>query len=220
MMFDIHIEKQFVSAAGRFDLQLQLHSDCRRIVLLGESGAGKSLSMKALAGLLTPERGHITINRQCLFDSQRGINLSPQQRRLAYVFQDYALFPHLNLRQNIGFSLQRGWRNPAADIKHAEVDYWIELFGLQAVASHYPHQLSGGQKQRTALARALIGKPQALLLDEPFAALDTTLRQHMRQELAAMQSQLQLPMLLITHDEEDARLLGDQVFRIHQGRLQ
>jgi molybdate transport system ATP-binding protein len=136
------------------------------------------------------------------------------------VFQDYALFPHLSVRQNIAFPLVRGWCNPRRHHAHRQVDYWLDAFQLGQVADQYPHELSGGQKQRTALARALVTQPRALLLDEPFAALDPVLRARMRTELKELQHRLQVPMVLITHDPEDAVVFGDHVLDLRDGRLE
>lgn len=219
MRFDLDFSKTLHSGPRRFALQVRLQSNHARIAILGASGAGKSLALKALAGLLQPDAGHIRLDGHTLFDAASGTHLPPQQRRLAYVFQDYALFPHLNVRQNIAFGLQGGWRNPRRDADSAEVRYWLEAFHLQAVAHQMPSELSGGQRQRTALARALIAHPRALLLDEPFAALDSGLRQRMRQELQALQQQLQVPMVLITHDPEDAQALGQEVVYMRQGAV-
>jgi molybdate transport system ATP-binding protein len=219
VLFDIDIDKTLFSGRRRFHLHLQFQSASRRIVILGPSGAGKSLSLQVIAGLLRPERGHIRLDGRTLFDADASIDLAPQARRLAYLFQDYALFPHLNVRQNIAFGLARGWRNPAADIGGADVDYWLDAFGLRRVAQQLPSELSGGQRQRTALARALIARPQALLLDEPFAALDTVLRVSLRQELDQWQRKLQIPMILITHDPEDAETFGEQVLQLHEGAI-
>jgi molybdate transport system ATP-binding protein len=135
------------------------------------------------------------------------------------VFQDYALFPHLTVRQNIASGLRRGWLNPARSFTDAAVERWIAAFHLEPIAGHYPHQLSGGQRQRTALARALVINPTALLLDEPFAALDKALRQRLRQELKELQEQLRIPLLLITHDDEDLRLLANDVVHLQGGRV-
>jgi molybdate transport system ATP-binding protein len=154
-----------------------------------------------------------------LYDSAAGMCLSPQERRLAYVFQDYALFPHLTVRQNIASGLRRGWLNPTRSFSDAAVERWIAAFHLESIAGHYPHQLSGGQRQRTALARALVINPTALLLDEPFAALDKALRQRLRQELKELQEQLRIPLLLITHDDEDLRLLANDVVHLQGGRV-
>lgn len=221
MRFDIHFKKRLSSDRRVFDLDVQLSSssDKQRIVILGESGSGKSLTLKAIAGLITPDSGHITLGEQILFHKERRINLAPQQRRLAYLFQDYALFPHLNVRQNIAFGLTRSWRNPHPQTSVAAVTHWLEVFQLQAMADQMPDQLSGGQKQRTALARALISQPSALLLDEPFAALDPALRSSLRQELDTLQKSLRVPMILITHDPEDAAVFGEQVLTMSAGRV-
>ena len=168
---------------------------------------------------MTPDQGHVRLGDTTLFDSAARINLAPQRRRMAYLFQDYALFPHLNVRQNIAFGLQRGWLNPGRHADHAAVEHWLAAFELRPVAEQYPAELSSGQRQRTALARALIAEPRALLLDEPFAALDPHLRRHMRAELDGLQRHLRVPMLLITHDPADAEVFGDQVLYLDNGLL-
>lgn len=219
MRLNFHIQKRLYSHQRVFDLDVCLQSDSQRIVILGESGSGKSITLKAIAGLITPDAGHIKLNEQVLFDKKTDINLTPQRRHLAYLFQDYALFPHLNVRQNIAFGLAKGWFNPHVKSKNANVEYWLEAFQLQASAHQLPHELSGGQKQRTALARALISEPAALLLDEPFAALDPALRIVMRKELDALQRTLKVPLILITHDPQDAEVFGEQVLSMHEGRI-
>lgn len=219
MQFDIDIRKTLYAGKRTFQLDVQLRSDCQRIVIIGPSGSGKSQTLKAIAGLMTPDSGHIRLGGSTLFDSQAGINLAPQARNIAYLFQDYALFPHLNVRQNVGFGLARGWLNPHAKQHHAAVDYWLEAFRLEGVAHQFPDELSGGQRQRAALARALVARPRALLLDEPFAALDPALRIKMRGELDALQWRLQVPMILITHDPEDARVFGGQVLQLREGAV-
>ena len=154
-----------------------------------------------------------------IFDSGAGVNLPPQARRVAYLFQDYALFPHLTVRQNVGFVLARGWLNPRSGEIHEAVDYWLAAFNLQDVAHQFPVELSGGQRQRTALARALVARPRALLLDEPFAALDPALRQRMRVELDELQTRLGVPMIIITHDPEDVAAFGEQVLCMNEGQV-
>ena len=174
--------------------------------------------------MLTPDAGHIRLEGNTLYDASSQICLPPQARRLAYVFQDYALFPHLTVYQNVAFSLRHGWRNPPSHPErsqwHPSVARWLDAFGLTSLASQYPSELSGGQRQRTALARALVTEPRALLLDEPFSALDPHLRATMRQELLALQQRLRVPLILITHDVEDAEVLGQHVVQMQDGRLQ
>jgi molybdate transport system ATP-binding protein len=219
MQFNVDIHKTLRAGDRSFALRARFASASKRVVVYGASGAGKSQMMKAVAGLMTPESGRIELGGRCLFDSAAGVNLPAQRRQLAYLFQDYALFPHLNVRQNIGFGLQRGWRNPLARVDSEAIRYWMAAFELAHVADQFPHQLSGGQRQRVALARALAPQPQALLLDEPFAALDPALRDRMRAELAALQRRLDIPMLMITHDPEDVRAFGEHVLRMENGSI-
>jgi molybdate transport system ATP-binding protein len=219
MLLDLDIRKTLAAGTQGFQLDVRLKTDSQRIVILGPSGSGKSLTLKAVAGLLRPDAGHIRIDDQVLFDAAKGIDLAPQKRQLAYVFQDYALFPHLTVRQNIAFPLLKGWFNPRRHQRHEQADYWCDAFQLGQVADQYPHELSGGQKQRTALARALVTRPRALLLDEPFAALDPGLRALMRTELKDLQHRLQVPMVLITHDPDDAAVFGDHVVDLREGRI-
>lgn len=220
MIWDLDIRRRFEHAAGHFQLDVQLTSDARRLVLFGASGAGKSQMLKAIAGLMTPDAGHVRLAGRALFDSAAGIDVPARRRKLGYVFQDYALFPHLNVAQNVAFGLSGRWRNPPREVADDAVTRWLRTFELQHLASHLPSQISGGQRQRTALARALAANPHALLLDEPFAALDPPLRARLRDELAELQVALNLPLLLITHDEADARRLGDEIRVIEQGRLE
>ena len=218
MIWDLSLQKTLRQGDSRFDVDLSFQSSAQRVVLFGPSGAGKTLTLKMVAGILSPDRGRIAVAGRVLFDSERGVRSTAQQRHLAYMFQDYALFPHLTVRQNVAFAVRQGLRNPAKDEANADVDRWLASFGLNAVAGHHPHQISGGQRQRTALARALVSRPTALLLDEPFAALDKGLRQRLRDELKDLQVGLQLPLLLITHDDDDVRHLAQDVVCLDAGR--
>ncbi len=218
MQLDLDIRKTLRSGKREFHLDVRLQSTSQRIVIAGPSGAGKSLTLKAIAGLLRPDAGHIRLDGRMLFDAAANIHLPPQTREVAYLFQDYALFPHLTVRQNIAFPLSRSWLNPRRHKRHEAVDYWLDAFRLGPMAHQFPGELSGGQRQRTALARALVSEPRALLLDEPFAALDPELRSAMREELSDLQRRLQVPMVLITHDPEDVAAFGGDVFRLRDGR--
>jgi len=219
MQIEVDIHKTLRSGDREFSLRASFASDSQRVVIYGQSGAGKSQLLKAVAGLMTPDSGRIVVAGRSLFDSGAGVDVAAQQRQVAYLFQDYALFPHLNVRQNIAFGLQRGWRNPLSRVDGEAVRYWLDAFELQQVAHQFPHQLSGGQRQRVALARALAPHPTALLLDEPFAALDPALRVRMRAELDALQRRLAIPMILITHDPEDVQAFGDHVLRMENGSI-
>ena len=138
---------------------------------------------------------------------------------MAFLFQNYALFPHLSVRQNVAFSLRSGLFNPSTKMTSKAVDYWLDNFGLESVQHQRPHELSGGQRQRTALARALVTEPRALLLDEPFSALDPDLRIHMRKELRELQERLAVPLILITHDVEDVKAFSDEALCLKDGQI-
>lgn len=182
-------------------------------VILGPSGSGKSTLLRLIAGLEKPDNGFISVSNAVWVDSQAGICRPPQQRRVGMVFQDYALFHHLTVAGNVGFGLPREGRTE-------RIGEWLSRLGLEALANRYPHQLSGGQKQRVALARALATEPEVLLLDEPFAALDTHLRRQLRDDLLEIVSHVHQPVLMVTHDLDEARYLADNIGVIINGRLQ
>ncbi|MCC7059525.1 MAG: ATP-binding cassette domain-containing protein [Burkholderiaceae bacterium] len=217
--FSLDIEKSLRTATRHFELGVRLRTTARRVVIHGPSGSGKSLTLQAIAGLLRPDRGRIALCGRRLFDDSLGIELSAREREIGYLFQDYALFPHLTVRQNVNFGLTRSLLNPLRRRKHPQSEYWLSALGIDDLAGHYPWQLSGGQRQRTALARALARRPRALLLDEPFAALDPALRARLRDELDALQRRLDIPLVLVTHDQADIERFGDAVFEIRDGRV-
>jgi molybdate transport system ATP-binding protein len=218
--FDVDIHKTLHSDEGRrFELRVRLRTRARRSVVYGPSGAGKSLTLQALAGLLRPDDGRITFGTDLLFDAAAGIDTPARQRGFGYLFQDYALFPKLNVRQNIAFGLRHGLRNPAATVGGEAVERWLRAFELVDVAAQRPSELSGGQRQRTALARALVHSPRALLLDEPFSALDPELRERMRAELDELLQRIEIPVVMITHDPDDLAWFGDEAFYLRDGAI-
>ncbi len=210
------------AATGRspqFKLQVRFATRARRIVVCGPSGAGKSLTLQAIAGLLRPHRGRVEVLGSVLYDSRSSVDVAARERDVGYLFQDYALFPHLTVRQNVAFGLARSVFNPASRVRDPRAERWLDALGIAALGDRYPHELSGGQRQRTALARALARTPRALLLDEPFAALDPALRARLRDELDALQRRLALPMVLVSHDEADVDRFGDDVIELDAGRV-
>ena len=198
-------------------MELKAASDA--LVIYGPSGAGKTLTLQCLAGFVAPDAGRIAIDGVRLFDAIEGINLPARARGIGYVFQDYALFPHLTVAGNIAASLQQGWLRRLDDAARARIEEMLGLFELTDLRHSFPSQLSGGQRQRTALARALATQPRLLLLDEPFAALDPASRDRMRAELIELRERLQVPMVLITHDPADLDLLARELVVIEQGRV-
>ncbi len=218
MKWDVAVRKVMGAGAQRFELDVAFRSDATRLVLFGPSGAGKTLTLKAISGLIRPDAGHVRMNGATLFDSTAAVDLPARRRGIGYLFQEYALFPHLDVGQNIAFGRDKGWRNPRRRAADGAVDRWLDALGLRALAARYPDELSGGQRQRVAIARALLSEPRALLLDEPFAALDAPLRSRLRADLSALQAELALPIVLITHDPSDVDAFADEVLAIEAGR--
>ena len=219
MRLDVNIRRVMADPQRPFSLELAFRSDRSRVVLFGPSGSGKSLTLRAIAGLMRPDAGHISVRGRTLFDDFRGVDVPARERRIGYVFQDYALFPHLTVAQNVAFGLTSGLRQPSRRKVPEAAQRWLDAFELEGLANRYPAQISGGQQQRVALARALAPQPELLLLDEPFAALDPPLRGRLRDELVALQSRLDVQMLVITHDPADVEALGQHVLEIREGRL-
>jgi len=185
------------------------------LTLFGPSGAGKSTTLRAIAGLLRPDEGRISVGRQVVFDSAVGAWVPPNRRRAGYMPQEYGLFPHLTVRENVAFGL-RGW---APRQKERRIDELLGLLGVDDLAQRYPDQVSSGQQQRVALARAMAPQPEILLLDEPFSALDPELRRSLRRELRALRDTADIPIILVTHDLADALALSDRVLVLEQGRV-
>ncbi len=184
-------------------------------VLFGPSGAGKTLTLQCLAGLLRPDQGRIVVDGRVLFDSSAGVDVPPQARRVGYVFQGYALFPHLSVAENVGFGLRA---RPRAE-RAARTASVLERLGLADLGRRAPHQLSGGQRQRVALGRALATDPALLLLDEPLSALDAPLRRALRDELRAILREWRTAAVVVTHDFTEAYRLADRIVVYDAGRV-
>jgi molybdate transport system ATP-binding protein len=195
------------------DLALE-SGDSRVMVLFGPSGSGKTTILRCLAGLDRPQHGFIRFGQEVWFDRAAGVNRSPQQRRLAYVSQDYGLFPHLTVEQNVRFGM-----DPARPAGRDRVEMILRRVHLEGTSRRLPTQLSGGERQRVALARALARDPHLILLDEPLAALDQPLRDPMRQELRQFLRSIEVPSVVVTHDRVDALTLGDRMAVLFGGRI-
>jgi len=219
MHIDVDIEKQVRAARRRFDLAIRFTAETTRLALYGPSGAGKTLTLQMLAGLVRPDKGRIVVDGKTWLDTDRGIDVLPRARHVGYVFQDYALFPHRTVAQNVGAAFMRGWPRTWSAAQRRRVEHVLDSFGLSDIRDSYPSQLSGGQRQRTALARALVGHPRILMLDEPFAALDGMLRRRLRAELLDIQARYDIPMILITHDPDDLAACADIVASLETGRI-
>ncbi|GAB4449064.1 MAG: ABC transporter ATP-binding protein [Anaerolineae bacterium] len=210
-MLDIRLRKRLEN----FTLELELAAPPGITALFGHSGAGKSMTLACVAGLTRPDGGRITLNGSVLFDSEQSINLPPQRRAVGYVMQDYLIFPHLSVAQNIAFGLT-GLSRPE---KVRVVEEALQRVGLAGFEERRPNELSGGQQQRVALARALVTQPRVLLLDEPFSALDGPTRALLRRDLLRLRADLGIPALFVTHDLAEAYLLADRIAVIEAGRL-
>lgn len=198
-----------------FQLDVSFNVENSALGLLGPSGSGKSMTLRCIAGLQKPDRGHISIGGQVLFDSEQGINLPPQQRKIGLLFQNYALFPHLTIKNNIAMGL-RGIEEKESKTIIQEMVAMIKLDGLE---ERYPHQLSGGQQQRAALARALAPRPEVLLMDEPFSALDNHLRGEMEQEIRTLLSTFPATAVFVTHNLDEAYRLCQTMLILEKGKV-
>ena len=216
-MLAARIQKHFKARpdAAPFDLDIdvEMMSGCN--ILFGPSGSGKTLTLDTIAGFVRPEEGRILLLDEILFDSRAGVHLTPQRRHCGYVFQKYALFPNMTLKQNLEFASG----TPKTLEKRRKVNEIIDRFRLADVGGLRPHELSGGQKQRCSIARALIGEPRILLLDEPSQGLDAALRQELYGVLRQVRSDFKTPVLLVTHDLAESFELGDELFVMHRGRI-
>jgi molybdate transport system ATP-binding protein len=198
-----------------FHLDIQFEAGRGVTVLYGPSGAGKTLTLDAIAGFVTPSAGRILLDDRILFDAEARVNLPPQHRSCGYVFQNEALFPHMTLRQNLAFAAHR---LPRLE-RHRAIAEMLERFHVTSLAGRFPRELSGGQKQRGSIARALIARPKMILLDEPGRGLDNILRGELRAAILELKASLTVPVLLVTHDPEECFELADQVLIAEAGRI-
>ena len=196
-----------------FTLDVELEAGEERVALLGASGCGKSLTLRCIAGVETPDEGHIVVNGVTFFDSRSGVNLSPQERKTALLFQNYQLFPHMTALQNVCAGMPR----PARDDRAMR---FLEIFGVSTLADRHPSQLSGGQQQRVALARMLAARPGILMFDEPFSALDSYLKSALEQNLLDVFSVVNRTVLYVSHDIDEACRLCDRICVMHDGHVE
>lgn len=208
MALEVRIKKRF----ERFDLDVEFETGEGLTGLLGSSGCGKSVTLKCIAGLITPDQGRIVLDERVLFDSEKGINLSPQKRRVGYLFQQYALFPNMTVEQNIAAGVREKSQ------RSEKVASLVRAFHLEGQERKYPRALSGGQQQRVALARILASEPAALLLDEPFSALDSYLKWQVELELADRLALFPGPAVFVTHAREEIYRLCNRVCVLDRGR--
>ncbi|RJR32797.1 MAG: ATP-binding cassette domain-containing protein [Desulfobacteraceae bacterium] len=219
MLIEVDIRKRLNSRSRSFDLSVAFSSDDNAIVLFGPSGSGKTMTLQSIAGLIRPESGRIVVRGRVLFDAEAGIDLPPKVRRMGYLFQDYALFPHLTVRDNVGYGRKQAWQWKLSRKDRKDVAALLDALEIGQISRSYPADLSGGQRQRVALARALITNPDLLLLDEPFSALDTMLRGRLRKELLNLQARFHIPMIMITHDPEDIRAFAETLVTYEEGSV-
>ncbi len=209
-------KKAFTSTKKAFTLDISFEMGNELVVLFGPSGSGKTTLFKCISGITEPDDGKITVGSKVYYDKNQKINLPIQKRNLGYVFQNYTLFPHMNVRKNIECGL-KGWEKEDKEVRVAEM---LNLIHIEELENRYPSQLSGGQKQRVALARALAPKPGILLLDEPFSALDMGIRTKLAERIKNLQNKIGIPLLFITHNFEEAFLLADRILILYEGNAQ
>jgi molybdate transport system ATP-binding protein len=198
-----------------FHLEVEFEAAPGVTVFFGPSGSGKTLTLDCIAGFVAPDAGRIMLDNRILFDAESGVNLRPQQRSCGYVFQNYALFPHMTLRENLAFAAHS---LPRLE-RHRRIAEQLERFKLTAMGGRYPHELSGGQKQRGSIARALIANPRVVLLDEPGRGLDAALRNDLYSLIQELRHSLQIPVILVTHDLEECFALAEKVLIYDAGRI-
>ena len=212
MSLSVHIKKK----AGDFQLAVDFEHADGITGILGASGCGKSMTLKCIAGIVKPDEGCIVLNGRVLFDSDKKINLKPQERNVGYLFQNYALFPNMNVEQNIlcGMSKEKN-----KQVRNARMEEMLEIMEISSIRKLFPHQLSGGQQQRCALARILVSEPEVLLLDEPFSALDSYLREQLQTQVRVILERFGKDVFMVSHSRDEVYYLCNQVAIMDRGRI-
>ena len=211
MSFDLAVEKK----RGNFHIAVAFQAEPGITALFGPSGSGKTSILNMIAGVLRPERGHITVDDRPLFDSEKRINLKPDQRRVGYIFQDARLFPHFNVRGNLLYGYQR----TPLDQRYAQPDHVIDVLGIGHLLDRWPVSLSGGEGQRVAIGRAILASPRLLLLDEPLASLDDARKEEILPYIERLRDELRIPMLYVTHAKAAVERLAGSVITLAGGRV-
>ncbi|HJZ80351.1 MAG TPA: ATP-binding cassette domain-containing protein [Pyrinomonadaceae bacterium] len=201
--------------SGSFALEVSFTAEAGITILFGPSGSGKSTTLRAIAGISKPDQGRIKVGERTFFDSSAGVDISIQERRVGYVFQDYALFPHLTGEQNVSY----GIKADSSGIRSERARAMLALFKVEHVRHRYPQNMSGGEQQRIALARALASDPTIVLLDEPLSAVDVETRSGLLDEIAGAQARVGIPFVYVTHNTAEAVRLGSQVVVLDHGRV-
>ena len=214
MALSVHIKKKLKD----FELAVDFDMEEGIVGFLGSSGCGKSMTLKCIAGIETPDEGSIVLDGEVLFDKKAGIDLSPQKRKVGYLFQNYALFPHMTVRQNIEVGLEASGKSKQE--KKDIVERLLEQFHIKELENSYPVRISGGQQQRAALARMMAAEPKFLLLDEPFSALDTYLKEKLMQEMMTYLSQFKKGVIMVSHSRDEVYQMCTDTAIMHQGILE
>lgn len=212
MSLSVHIKK----VIGKFHLAVDFEHENGITGILGASGCGKSMTLKCIAGIVKPDEGSIVLNGRVLFDSEQKINLKPQERNVGYLFQNYGLFPNMTVEQNVLCGLNKEKDKSA---KKKKLEEMLEMMELSNQRKLFPHQLSGGQQQRCALARIMVSEPELLLLDEPFSALDSYLREQLQIQIRRLLVDFGKDVLMVSHSRDEVYYLCNQAAVIHQGKI-
>lgn len=209
-MLDVDIQKKLEF----FELDIKFTVGNILLAIQGMSGSGKTTILNCISGIKTADKGHIRLNNRILFSSNDNINMKIKDRNVGYVFQNYALFPHMTVRENILFGVDKKNIN-----YEKELSYISDMMKIRHLMDKYPSEISGGEKQRVAFARAMITRPDILLLDEPFSALDEDLKEDIYKDLLNIKKSQNIPIILITHNKNEAKILADKIIYIHNGKI-